>query len=337
MRYKVAYTDLMGTDDEIEEEVLSRADAYIVMSGREPDAIIEAGQDASALLINTGLVPKRVIDSLEKCRVIVRTGIGVESVDIDAATERGIMVCNVPHYCIDEVSDHAMGLLLSCARNIAAQDRLVRQGVWSAYAPANPVHALRGAKLGLLGFGKIPRWLVPKAQAFGLEVSAFDPYVPADRMEDLGVRSLTWEGLLRESDYLSAHVPLTPETHHMLDEAAFKAMKPSAYLINTARGGLVDTDALVRALKEGWIAGAGLDVLEMEHGTEGLSTDDPILALENVILTPHMGYYSEESLRNLRRMAVEEISRVLRGYWPKILVNKAVRDRLGPDSYKEEG
>jgi len=337
VRYKVAYTDLMGTDDEIEEEVLSRADAYIVMSGREPDAIIEAGQDASALLINTGLVPKRVIDSLEKCRVIVRTGIGVESVDIDAATERGIMVCNVPHYCIDEVSDHAMGLLLSCARNIAAQDRLVRQGVWSAYAPANPVHALRGAKLGLLGFGKIPRWLVPKAQAFGLEVSAFDPYVPADRMEDLGVRSLTWEGLLRESDYLSAHVPLTPETHHMLDEAAFKAMKPSAYLINTARGGLVDTDALVRALKEGWIAGAGLDVLEMEHGTEGLSTDDPILALENVILTPHMGYYSEESLRNLRRMAVEEISRVLRGYWPKNLVNKAVRDRLGPDSYKEEG
>jgi len=337
VRYKVAYTDLMGTNDEIEEEVLSRADAYIVMSGREPDAIIEAGQDASALLINTGLVPKRVIDSLEKCRVIVRTGIGVESVDIDVATERGIMVCNVPHYCIDEVSDHAMGLLLSCARNIAAQDRLVRQGVWSAYAPANPVHALRGAKLGLLGFGKIPRWLVPKAQAFGLEVSAFDPYVPADRMEDLGVRSLTWEGLLRESDYLSAHVPLTPETHHMLDEAAFKAMKPSAYLINTARGGLVDTDALVRALKEGWIAGAGLDVLEMEHGTEGFSTDDPILALENVILTPHMGYYSEESLRNLRRMAVEEISRVLRGYWPKNLVNKAVRDRLGPDSYKEEG
>jgi D-3-phosphoglycerate dehydrogenase len=199
------------------------------------------------------------------------------------------------------------------------------------------VHALRGAKLGLLGFGKIPRWLVPKAQAFGLEVSAFDPYVPADRMEDLGVRSLTWEGLLRESDYLSAHVPLTPETHHMLDEAAFKAMKPSAYLINTARGGLVDTDALVRALKEGWIAGAGLDVLEMEHGTEGLSTDDPILTLENVILTPHMGYYSEESLWNLRRMAVEEISRVLRGYWPKNLVNKAVRDRLGPDSYKEEG
>ncbi len=337
MRYKVAYTDLMGTDDEIEEEVLSRADACIAMSGREPDAIIEAGQDADALLINTGLVPKRVINSLEKCRVIVRTGIGVESVDIDAATERGIMVCNVPHYCIDEVSDHAMGLLLSCARNIAAQDRLVRQGIWSAYAPANPVHALRGAKLGLLGFGKIPRQVVPKAQAFGLEVSAFDPYVPADRMEDLGVRSLTWEGLLRESDYLSAHVPLTPETHHMLDEAAFKAMKPSAYLINTARGGLVDTDALVMALKEGWIAGAGLDVLEMEHGTEGLSTDDPILALENVILTPHMGYYSEESLRNLRRMAVEEISRVLRGYWPKNLVNKAVRDRLGPDSYKEEG
>jgi D-3-phosphoglycerate dehydrogenase len=326
----------MGTDDEIERDILSRADADIVMSGREPDAIIEAGRDADALLINTGLVPEKVIESLEKCQVIVRTGIGVESIDIDAATGRGIMVCNVPDYCIDEVSDHAMGLLLSCARNIVAQDKLVRQGVWSAYATANPVHALRGAKLGLLGFGKIPRQMVPKAQAFGLDVSAFDPYVPAGQMEELGVRSRTWEELLRESDYLSAHVPLTPETQHMLDEAAFKAMKPSAHLINTARGGLVDTDALVRALKEGWIAGAGLDVLEMEHGTGGLSTDDPILALENVILTPHMGYYSEESLRGLRRMAVEEISRVLRGYWPKNLVNRAVRDRMKPNSYQEE-
>jgi len=336
MPHKVVITDLMGKDTRIEEDILSQADASIeVASDRSPGAIIEAARDADGLLVNTGLVPRKVIEGLEKCQIIVRFGVGVDAVDVEAATEHGILVCNVPDYCMDEVSDHAMALLLACARNIVIQDRLVRKGVWNAYAPPNPVHALRGASLGLVGFGKIPRRLVPKAQSFGLKVLAYDPYIPATAMEEMGVRSVSMDELLTESDYISIHVPLMSDTHHLFDEEAFRAMKRSAYLINTARGGLVDTEALIRAIGERWIAGAGLDVLEIEHGTAGLSVDDPLLALDNLIINPHMAYYSEDSLEELRRKGAIQVAQVLQGYWPDSLVNPEVKERVGSDRYGE--
>lgn len=336
MPYKVVLTDLMGKDSRIEEEILSPVDARIeVARDRSPEAIMEVAGDADGLLVNTGLVPRKVVDVLDKCQIIVRFGVGVDAVDVEAATQRGILVCNVPDYCMDEVSDHAMALLLACARNIVIQDRLVHKGVWNAYAPPNPVHTLRGASLGLAGFGKIPRQMVAKAQSFGLNVLAYDPYIPAKAMEEMGVRSVSMEELLAESDYISVHVPLMPDTHHLFDEKAFRAMKPNAYLINTSRGGLVDTEALVKAIEKGWIAGAGLDVLEVEHGTAGLSVDDPLLALDSLIISPHMAYYSEESLEELRRKGASRVAQVLEGYWPDSLVNPDVKERVGEDRYKE--
>jgi len=253
---------------------------------------------------------------MTRCRIIARYGIGVDNVDLGAATAKGIVVTNVPDYCVDEVSDHALALLLACARRIPGLAGRVRSGRWDA-RDAAPMHRLRGQTLGLVGFGKIPRRLADKARALGLEVIAFDPYVAGDEMEARGVQKTSLPGLLARCDFVSVHAPLAPETQGMIAEAELRAMKRSAYLINTARGPLVLESALLRALEEEWIAGAALDVLQHEPP----AADHPLQRFANVILTPHVAFYSEESVQELQRKAAEEVVRALSGRPPRSPVN----------------
>src|SRR2546426_1152835 len=253
-------------------------------------------------------------------RIVVEDdGIGVDNVDVDAATARGIVVTNVPDYCVEEVSDHALALLLACARKVPFLDRRVRDGRWDV-RDAAPMHRLSGRVLGLVGFGKIPRALAGKARALGLELLAFDPYVGAEEMTAHGVRKVTLEDLVAQADFVSVHAPLTAGTRGFIGEALLRAMKPTAYVINTARGPLVSQDALLRALREGWIAGAALDVLE----TEPPAAVDALRALDTLIVTPHVAFYSEESVQELQRKAAENVVSVLLGDAPRYPVN-AVR------------
>ena len=316
-RSKVVVTDHVFPSLEIERALLGAIGAEIVVAQATSEAqLLDVVPDADALLVCYAPVTRRVIERLSRCRIIARYGIGVDNVDVDAATARGIVVTNVPDYCIEEVSDHALALLLGCARRVPFLDRRVRGGRWDA-RDAAPMHRLRGRVLGLVGFGKIPRCLAGKARALGLDLVAFDPYVGAEEMAAAGVRKVTLEDLAARADFVSVHAPLTPGTRGLIGEALLRAMKPTAYVINTARGPLVSQDALLRALREGWIAGAALDVLE----TEPPAAVDALRALDTLIVTPHVAFYSEESVQELQRKAAENVVSVLLGDAPWYPVN----------------
>jgi D-3-phosphoglycerate dehydrogenase / 2-oxoglutarate reductase len=313
----VVITDHVFPSLEIERELLGAIGATVVsLQTRSEVDLLDAAADADALLVCYAPVTDRVIGRMTRCRIIARYGIGVDNVDLGAATAKGIVVTNVPDYCVDEVSDHALALLLACARRIAALAGRVRGGRWDA-RDAAPMHRLRGQKLGLVGFGKIPRLLADKARALGLDVMAFDPYVAGEEMDARGVQKMSLHGLLAQSDFVSVHAPLAPETQGMIAEGELRTMKRGAYLINTARGPLVAESALIRALEEGWIAGAALDVLEHEPPAAG----HPLQRFENVILTPHVAFYSEESVQELQRKAADEVVRALSGRPPRSPVN----------------
>lgn len=284
-----------------------------------PAAILEVARQADGLLVTYAKITGDIIRQLERCRVIGRFGIGVDNVDIEAATQAGIVVTYVPDYCLDEVSDHALALLLALARKVTYANQLVQAGRWEMRAVV-PLHRLRGRTLGLVGFGKIPQLLTPKAQAFGLKVITFDPYISDELVQSLGVERVDFDQLLQRSDYVSIHAPLTPETRHLLNAAAFAQMKPEALLVNTARGPLVDVDALAAALDAGQLAGAALDVMPVEPPP----ADSPLLGRDNVILTPHIAFYSEESLLDLQTKAAEDVARVLSGESPRYPVNPQV-------------
>jgi len=262
------------------------------------------------------------LGELKKCLVISNYGIGVDTVDVPAATQEGIISANVPDFCFDEVSDTAMSLILTVTRKVALLSNAVKRGIWDR-SIAFPIHKFRGQILGLLAFGNIPRTLAPKAKAFGFQIIAYDPYVSQQVADPYGVKMVDLPTLLKQSDILSIHAPLTPKTHHIIGEAELNQMKRSAYLINTGRGPVVDGKALYRALKEGWIAGAGLDVLEKEPP----DPDDPLLALDNVVFTPHYASYTEEAYLELRTKAAQNVASVLRGEWPKYLLNPEVKGK----------
>jgi D-3-phosphoglycerate dehydrogenase len=314
----VVITDHVFPSLAIEHELLGALGAKVVPLQAKTEAdLLDAVTDAEGLLVCYAPVTGRVIDRMSRCRIIARYGIGVDNVDLEAASAKGIVVTNVPDYCVDEVSDHALALLLACARRIVALAGCVRAGRWEA-RDAAPVHRLRGQVLGLIGFGKIPRRLTEKARALGLDVIAADPYVDSLDMEAAGVRKVSLQTLLAEADFVSIHAPLVVETRHLVGEAQLQAMKRTAYLINTARGPLVEEAALLRAVQEGWIAGAALDVLPLEPP----GPDHPLRRLENVVLTPHVAFYSEESVEELQRKATEEVVRALRGQPPRCPVNR---------------
>jgi D-3-phosphoglycerate dehydrogenase len=296
--------------------VLSKLGAELRLAGGStPEAILEVARHADALLVTYAKVTADIIREMERCRIISRFGIGVDNVDLAAATKAGIVVTRVPDYCIDEVSDHTMALVLALVRKIPFANSRTQAGRWEMPAVV-PIHRLRGTVLGLIGFGRIPQLVAPKAQAFGLRVVAYDPYIPEEVLERAGVERMEFGELVKVSDYISIHTPLMPETHHLFNAEVLRRMKPTAYLVNTARGPIIDEDALAHALDQGQLAGAALDVLEKEPPSASL-----LLGRDNVILTPHTGFYSEESLVDLQTKASEEVVRVLTGQAPRNPVN----------------
>jgi D-3-phosphoglycerate dehydrogenase len=323
MSFIVAVTDYVFPSFEPERAVLGPLGVELRPGQcRSEDEIIALAQEADAVLNCYAKIPARVIENLKRCRIIARYGIGVDNVDLAAATEARILVTNVPDYCIDEVSDHALALLLSLARRIAAADAAVKAGAWDVGAHAG-IRRLRGRTLGLLGFGKIARALASKAQPLGLKVIVHDPYLAPEEIARHGAEAAGLETLLVQADAVSIHVPLSPETRNLIGERELKRMKPAAFLINTSRGGIVDEEALAAALNENRLGGAALDVL----GIEPPPADHPLRRAPNVILTPHLAFYSRESVIELQTKAAEEVARALKGEPPRSPVNREVLTR----------
>ena len=312
----VAVADSVFPNLDVAREVLSAIGAQVQLAPEPtPEAIVRVAAGADGLLVTYAKITADMIGQMPRCRVISRFGIGVDNVDLAAATSAGIIVTKVPDYCLDEVSDHAVAMLLALVRKIPASNAHVHAGRWEMKAVV-PIHRLRGTVLGLVGFGRIPQLVAPKAQAFGIRVIASDPFVPAEVFARDGVEQVDFADLLRQSDYVSIHTPLLPETKGLFNADVFRAMKPGAYLVNTARGPIVDDVALAQALDEGSLAGAALDVMPQEP-----PNNSPLLGRENVIITPHTSFYSEESLLELQRKAAEEVVAVLSGRPPRNPVN----------------
>lgn len=276
------------------------------------EELIEHGRDADALITLDEPCSARVIAALQRCRVISRLGVGVDRVDVAAAAGAGIIVANVPDFCVDEVSDHALMLLLALARRLPALTAHARAGSWDSIAAAGDVQRLRGQVLGLIGFGRIGRSLAGKAGALGLRLCAHDPKLDAAAIRAAGVEPLDLPALLAASDFVSVHAPLTAETRGLLGAAELAALRPTAFVINVARGALIDQAALVDALARGALAGAALDVLDPEPPDR----TDPLLSMPNVIVTPHAAHYSVQAQEEVRRQAFENVARVLDGGEP---------------------
>jgi D-3-phosphoglycerate dehydrogenase len=281
---------------------------YRMAKSASADDILAVGRDADALLITYAKITRDIIAELTNCKAIGRFGLGVDNIDLPAAKEKGIAVNYVPDYCIREVSDHTMALLLSLIRKVPLSNKLVQAGRWEMPAVV-PIRRIEGTVLGLVGFGHIPRLVAPKAQAFGIKVIAYDPFAKAEMFKAANVESVDFDTLLQRSDYVSVHAPLMPQTRGMMNAAAFAKMKKGAYVVNTARGPLIDEPALIAALDAGQLGGAGLDVVT----TEPLAKDSPLIARDNVIVSPHTAFYSIEALEELQSKCASDVARVLSG------------------------
>lgn len=322
MSARVLVTDYAWPTLDIERAILDEVGAELVVAeSGEPEELIALAAGTDAILINWRQLPAEALDAATGCLIVARYGVGVDNIPVDRATELGILVANVPDFCVEEVSDHALALLLACARRIVTFARSTREGSWDLLGLGRGLPRLRGQRLGLIGFGNTARALVPKAQGLGLEITAYTPRLRRGRDESTGVE-LTDDlaDVLSSSDYVSLHAPATAETRGLVGEGALRAMKPGAYLINTSRGALIDERALERALREGWIAGAALDVLAEEPARPG----HPLLALDNLIVTPHAAFYSEPAIAELATKAARNVACALRGEPPATVVNPAV-------------
>jgi D-3-phosphoglycerate dehydrogenase / 2-oxoglutarate reductase len=281
---------------------------------KNEDEVIEHGRDADGVLAQYAPIGARAINAFTRCRVISRYGTGVDIVDVEAATRRGIQVTNAPNeWCAEEVADHAVALWLAATRKICQYDRAVRRGEWR-WQTGHPIWRLRGRVFGLLSFGAIARSIAERVRPFGVDIWAYDPFLDAAEIQRQDVRPVSFDQLVEAADYLVIQAPLTPQTRHLFNRATLRRMKPTAILINTARGPIVEDTALRQALVEGWIAGAALDDIEEEPAKQrDWRPNNPLLQLENVIITPHAAYYSQESIGAVRRIAAEEAVRVLSG------------------------
>jgi D-3-phosphoglycerate dehydrogenase len=311
-----------GAGYALEMEALAPIGAEIVeIAATTDDEFVAAARDADALYAKGRRITKRIIDGFERCRVISLGSVGVDSVDIAAATARGIPVTNVPDTFIEEVADHAMMLLLATYRRVVTMDRFVREGRWAEGRPLlSQFPRLWGQTLGLVSFGHVARAVAVRARPFGLHLLAYDPYVEELVMTQYGVEPVGLMELLQRADIVSMHAPSTPDAYHLLTESHFRAMKPTALFVNTGRGATVDEPALVRALEGGWIAGAGLDVLEVEPP----EPSNRLLKMDNVIFTPHAASASARFDPVRKRRVGQEIALVLSGRWPMSCVNPTV-------------
>ena len=320
MTFKVLITDYAWPSLDIERQLLGAAGAELVVAETGAEAeLLRLAPAADAILTNWKQVTAAVLDAAPGCRLVSRYGVGVDNIAVAHATELGIPVTNVPDYCFEEVSDHAMALLLACARRIVSFANATRRGQWDVKT-GRPLFRVRGQTLGLVGFGRNGRALAGKAQGFGLKLVVYDPWVPAEAVAPFGTKTDDLDALLRASDYVSIHVPLTEQTRALINARTLRLMKPTAYLINTSRGPIIDEAALAQALSEHWIAGAALDVLVQEPG----QVSNPLFALDNALITPHASFYSEEAIEELEHKAAQRVALALRGETPPNVVNPDV-------------
>ncbi|MDJ1007572.1 MAG: C-terminal binding protein [Paracoccaceae bacterium] len=324
-RPKVVITDYDYGNLDIETAILEAAGAEVVgLQAKSEEDLAEYARDCTAMMNQYARIGRATIERMERCKVIARYGVGVDIVDVAAATERGILVTNVQDYCTEEVADHAVALWLTLARRLFDYDRATHKGIWR-WQSGQPIRRLRGRTLGIVSFGRIGQAISDRVKGFGVKVVAYDPFLDAGVAKSHGVELVDKAGLLKRSDYILMQAPMTPETRHFLGEAEFAAMKPGAILVNTGRGPTVDNKALYRALTEGTLAAAGLDDPEEEPAKRAhwSPDDNPIFTLPNVVVTPHAAYYSEESIQAARETAASEVARVLTGQAPKYPVNAA--------------
>ncbi len=323
--FKVVVTDLGYPNYDSERQQVDSIDGELFLAECETaEDVTEATRDADGVLNRAAPVTAAVIEQMARCKVIARYGIGVDNVDVEAATRKGIVVANVPGYCVEEVSDQALALMLSAWRKVVSHDKAVRKGAWDI-SFRDPVYRLKGRTLGLLGLGAIARRLVEKVAGFGFRIIAHDPYVSAEVADKLGVELVDLDTLFRESDLLSLHAPATSETRHIVNKERLGQMKETAVLVNTSRGPLIDETALAEALKAKRIAAAALDVYEQEPP----DTNSELFQLDNVIVTDHAAWYSEDSLAELQRRTAAAVCAVLSGKRPESPVNAEVLERLG--------
>lgn len=318
-RFKVVMTDDRHKTYEEEKCVLEPIGAELVIANcSTPDEVMDACRHADGILLNLAPMNAEVVGKLEQCKVISRYGVGYDNVDIPACTEKGIYVANVTDYCMEEVSDQALALIMACARKVVRRDAQVREGKWNI-GNADPIHRLAGKTFAFIGFGAIARCLFRKIRGMNFSrILAYDPFMDEAKIKAMGAEKADWETAIREADFISIHIPLSDQTRGIINADTFAMMKPTAIIVNTSRGPVMDEAALIDALKSGKINSAGLDVYEKEP----LDVNSPLMQLQNCILTDHVGWYSEESMSELKTKAAQNIKDVLLGGQPKYLVNR---------------
>ena len=318
-KFRVVLTDYMYETIQPFYDVYNQYEdiEFVPLQLTEKRDILRETEFADAVMVHFDQIDKDVISNLKNCRIIARSAVGYDNLDLDAASAAKIPVTNVPDYCVEEVSNHTLMMILNSAKKFNQLEANVKKGLWGDFAIAKPIHAVRGQTLGLLGCGRIARCLAVKAQVFGIKVIAYDPYIKPEAVKDFGVTLVSRAELLAQSDFISMHLLLNEDTRKSINADFFKKMKNSAIFVNTARGGLVDEDALIEALRTGEIAGAALDVLT----EEGIDKDAPLQKFDNVIITPHAAWYSEQAFYTLLTSAAQEVVRALHGEPVKNQVN----------------
>lgn len=318
-KFKIVITKHIFKDVEIEKKTLEELDCEIVEThSDDEEVIISECADADALIVEYASIPEKVINSLNKCKVISRYGIGVDTINLNAAKLKGILVYNVPDYCLEEVAEHCLALVLSVGRKIIQLSNSVKKGLWDVAGVGAPIYNFKNSILGIIGFGKISQALYPKVLPLFKNILVYDPYIEDSLIKEKHIHISSFYEILRKSDFISINCPLNDGTYHMFDEREFQLMKLNSYIINTSRGGIINTKTLYKALINEQIAGAALDVLEKEPP----GMDLELLKLDNVIITPHAGWYSETSIEKLKYKTALNVLKVLKGEEPINVINK---------------
>jgi D-3-phosphoglycerate dehydrogenase len=319
-KFKVVITDCDHGSIEEEKREFGRIGAELILAQiKKEEDLIRVCKDADGLLSQYALLTRTVLEKFPECKVIGRYGVGIDSVDLKAATDLGIIVANVPDYCVDEVADQALSMILALIRKTVFFDQKVKSDQWD-FRQGRPIHRIKGKTLGLIGSGRIGLEVAKRISAFGARVITFDPYL---QKTPEGIDLMDFDTVLKESDFISIHCPLNESTRHLLGEKEFQKMQKKPLIINTSRGPIIDEVALTQALTKRQVSGAGLDVLEKEPP----DLQNPLLKMENVIIAPHISFYSEESISELKRRTAENVSSVLLGKWPRSVVNQEVKGK----------